>query len=65
MRLFPSRPIINPVLRLYFGRPPVRLICDGKELPASDYLTQPVGDDLLVYIKRTIEEATSLEIIAT
>jgi hypothetical protein len=63
IRLSPSRPIINPVLRLYFGRPPVKVMCDGEELPASDFEAQAVGDDLLVYINRTIEEATSLEII--
>ena len=62
IRLLPSRPIINPTLRLYFGRPPVKVVCDGKELPESDFRAQAVGDDVVVWINRVLEAETSLEI---
>jgi hypothetical protein len=36
---------------------------DRKELPASGFRTQAVGDDVLVWIGRTVDRDTSLEII--
>jgi hypothetical protein len=60
----PTRPIVDPVLRLYFGRPPVKVVLDGKELPATDFRVQAVEDDVLVWIARTLAQETSLEIAA-
>lgn len=60
----PTRPIINPVLRLYSGRPPVKVVLDGKELPATDFRAQAVEDDVLVWIARTLAQETSVEVVA-
>jgi hypothetical protein len=50
-------------LKLYFGRPPVKVMCNGSELAESEFQAQAVGDDLLLYIGRTLEDETSLEIV--
>jgi hypothetical protein len=63
LRLTPTRPIVNPVLRLYFGRPPVKVLRDGSELRPHDYRAQPVGDDLVIWIAGTVEKETRLEIV--
>jgi hypothetical protein len=64
VQFHPTRPIINPVLRLYFGRPPVKVVLDGKELSATDFRVQAVEDDVLVWIARTFAQETSLEVVA-
>ncbi|MFB3880578.1 MAG: hypothetical protein ACE149_04905 [Armatimonadota bacterium] len=62
IKLAPTQPIINPVLRLYFGRPPVRVSWNGRPLPDSEFCAQPVDDDVLIWIGRTLDEETTLEI---
>ncbi len=59
----PTRPIVNPVLRLYLGRPPVTVVWNGKELPESEFRAQAVGDDALIWIGRVMDKDTSVEII--
>ena len=54
----------DPWLRPTFGRPPLKITWDGKELPASDFRTQAVGVDVLVWIGRRLVKETSLEISA-
>jgi hypothetical protein len=60
--LSPTRPIVNPVLRLYFGRPPVKVMWDGSALAESEFRAQAVGDDVVVWIDRVLEKETKLEI---
>lgn len=60
--LRPTRPIVNPVLRLYFGRPPVKVMWDGSALAESEFRAQAVGDDVVVWIDRVVEKETKLEI---
>jgi hypothetical protein len=62
VRLSPRRPIVNPVVRLYFAAPPVSITWDGKPLGASEFEAQAVGGDLIVWINRTIDKETSIEI---
>jgi hypothetical protein len=62
VRLSPKRPIVNPVLRLYFAGPPVEVICDGERLGPSDFHAQSVGDDVVIWIDRTLTADTALEI---
>jgi hypothetical protein len=63
VRLTPHRPIVNPVLRLYFGRPEVEVVCNGEKLGESDFSAQAVGDDVVIWIARELKEETTLEII--
>ncbi|UCC67287.1 MAG: hypothetical protein JSV79_09135 [Armatimonadota bacterium] len=63
VRLNPTRPILNPVLRLYHGRPPVEITWNGAALAPSEFRSQAVGEDLLLWINRTLEEETSLDIV--
>jgi len=63
VHLSPSCPVVNPVFRIYYGRPPVKVVCDGRQLDASEFRCQAVGDDLLVWVGRTFERETSLELI--
>ena len=63
IRLAPSRPIINPVLRLFFAGPPVKVLWDGAELGPSEFLAQAVGGDLVIWINRTLDKETSLEVV--
>ena len=63
IRLAPSRPIINPVLRLFFAGPPVKVLWDGAELGSSEFLAQAVGGDLVIWINRTLDKETSLEVV--
>jgi len=51
-------------LRATYGRPPLKITWDGKELLASGFRTQAVGDDVLVWIGRRLEKETSLEVSA-
>ena len=62
--LRPTRPIVNPVLKLYFGRPPVKVLWDGSPLAESEFRAQAVGDDVVVWIDRVIEKETKIEIAA-
>ncbi len=59
----PTRPIINPVLRLVFGRPPVRIMWNGTVLGESEFRAQEVGDDAVVWINRVLDKETTLELI--
>ena len=63
IRLRPSRPIINPVIRLFSAAPPAKVLWDGDALDPSEYLTQAVGGDLVIWINRTLDKQTSLEIV--
>jgi len=63
IRLQPGRPIVNPVLRLYYGRPPVTLTWDGVAVAPSEYHCQAVGDDLVIWINRRLERETVLEVL--
>ncbi len=63
MRLAPASPVVNPVFRIYNGRPPVKVTWDGRELKASEFRCQAVGDDLLVWIGRTLERETAVALV--
>jgi len=63
VRLSPTRAIVNPVLRLYCGSTPVNVICDGVAVPPSEFRCQAAGEDLLLWINRTLKAETCLEII--
>ena len=54
---------MNPVLPLYYGRPPVKVVCDGTALPPSEFCFETVGEDLLLWIDRILKAETTLEII--
>ncbi len=62
IELSPSRPIVNPVLRIYHGRPPARVICNGTTLAPEQFRCQMVGEDLLLWMNQTIAAETALEI---
>ncbi len=63
IRLTPSRPILNPVIRLFSAAPPAEVLWEGDALDPSEYLTQAVSGDLLIWINRTLAKQTSLEIV--
>ncbi len=60
--LTPGRPILNPVLRFYSGKTPARVTWEGAPLAPSEYRFQTVGEDLVLWIDRTLEKKTDLEI---
>ena len=62
VRLAPSHPIVNPVLRLYRGTPPQKVLWNRAALAPDEFRWQVVGEDLLLWIDRTLETETSLEI---
>jgi len=62
--LKPSRPIVNPVLRIYRWQPPAEVMLDGKRLDPQQFRAQSTGEDLLIWIDRTLEKNTVLEIRA-
>ncbi len=63
VRLSPTRPLVNPVLRLYRSAPPAEVKCDGLTLAPSEFRSQTVGEDLLLWINRTLAAEASLDII--
>jgi hypothetical protein len=62
VRLSPSRPIVNPVLRLYRGEAPAAVTWDGDRLGEDEVRTQTSGEDLLIWINRTLDRATAIEV---
>ena len=62
VRFSPTRPIVNPVLRLYSGRPPVKVLWDGSPLSESEFRAQAVGDDVVVWIDKVLDKETRLEV---
>ncbi len=63
VKLTPTRPIVNPVLRLFHGRPPAKVLWNGAALGASEFRSQMEGEDVVVWINRTLADDTSLEIV--
>ncbi len=62
LRLQPSRPIVNPVVRLYRAAPPAQVTWNGEPLADDEFRAQATGGDLVVWIGRTLAEETALEI---
>ena len=62
VKLLPSRPIISPVLRVYDLRPPVEVTWDGATLSESECRVQAVGEDLVLWVDRTVDAETILGI---
>jgi hypothetical protein len=62
VRLRPVRPIVNPVVRLYFCAPPARVALNGVDLDPAEFRSQQVGQDLLLWINRTLDSDTTIEI---
>ena len=62
VHLSPTRPIVSPALRLYYGRSPVKVLWDGNELGRDEFRTQMAGDELLIWINRTVERDTTFEV---
>ncbi len=63
VRLRPTHPIVNPVLRLYFAAPPSRVLCNGADLTASEFRCQQEGEDLVIWFSRTLDSETTIEIV--
>lgn len=63
VRLSPTRPIVNPVFRVYYGQLPVKVMWDGRRMEAGECRAQPLGDELLLWMDRRMERETTIEII--
>jgi hypothetical protein len=50
------------VLRLYRGQVPAAVTWDGEHLGEGEVRTQTSGEDLLIWINRTLDRATTIEI---
>jgi hypothetical protein len=63
VRLSPTRPIVNPVLRLYHGQPPGEVICNGALVAPGEFRWQMVGEDLVLWLSRRLTGEATVEII--
>lgn len=62
LRLRPVRPIVNPVVRLYSWALPARVALNGVDLDPAEFRSQQVEQDLLLWINRTLDDDTTIEI---
>ncbi len=65
MRLHPVRPIVNPVLRLYGCAPPAEVTVNGTALKPDEFRSQQVGEDLVLWVSRTLDSEASIDVLPT
>ena len=64
VRVSPSLPVVNPVFRIYRWPGQAQLSLNGEELAADQFRTQLSGDDLLIWLGRTLDKEATIEITA-
>jgi len=64
VRVSPTRPVVNPVFRIYRWPGHAQVALNGKALATDQFRAQLSGEDLLVWLDRTLDKEATIEIAA-